>query len=79
MLGGVTVIITGPVFQEDYDILCIFSQIETEGVDVAATGDLTIGNITKETGKELQTITQLLQPSTITLLYHAISILIYVA
>ena len=32
MLGGETVIITGPVFQEDDDILCIFGQIETEGV-----------------------------------------------
>ena len=69
MLGGETVIITGAVFKEDYDILCIFSQVETEGVDVAATGDLTIGNITKETGKDLQTIIQLLQPSTITLIY----------
>ena len=69
MLGGETVIITGPVFKEDYDILCIFSQVETEGVDVIATGDLTIGNITKETGKDLQTIIQLLQPSTITLIY----------
>ena len=43
------------------DILCLF--------DVAATGDLTIGNVTKETGKELETITQLLKPSMITLIY----------
>ena len=44
------------------DILCLF--------DVAATGDLTIGNVTKETGKELETITRLLKPSMITLIYR---------
>ena len=43
------------------DILCLF--------DVAATGDLTIGNVTKDVGKELETITQLLKPSMITLTY----------
>ena len=32
MLGGEIVIITGPTFEEDDDILCIFGQIETEGV-----------------------------------------------
>ena len=32
MLGGETIIITGPVFHKDDDILCIFGQIETEGV-----------------------------------------------
>ena len=32
MLGGETIIITGPVFEADDDILCIFGQIETEGV-----------------------------------------------
>ena len=30
MLGGETVIITGPTFEEDDDILCVFGQIETE-------------------------------------------------
>ena len=32
MLGGETIIITGPTFKEDDDILCIFGQNETECV-----------------------------------------------
>ena len=43
------------------DILCLF--------DVARTCDLTIGNVTKDVRKELETITQLLKPSMITLTY----------
>lgn len=32
MLGGETIVITGPIFKEDDDILCIFGQNETECV-----------------------------------------------
>ena len=47
--------------------------------DVAATGDLTIGNVTKDVRKELETITQLLKPSMITLIYMVFILIWYIA
>lgn len=49
------------------DKLCLF--------DIAATGDLSIGDATKETGEELESLNMIFQSSTISLLHTYVSII----